>query len=67
MQDDIKNAILKKSIGITPEEREQIHYDNGTNIANEQQKIYIFHQSTEKVQKKHRESTEKMQIYGGIK
>lgn len=52
MQDYIKNAILKKSIGMTPEGSEQIHYDDGTNIADEQQKIYVFHQSTEKAQRR---------------
>lgn len=45
VRDDIKNAILRKFIGITPEEREKIHYDDGTNIADDQHTIYVFHQS----------------------
>ena len=45
VRDDIKNAILKRFIGITSEERETLRYDDGTNIADDQHKIYVFHQN----------------------
>ncbi|MBR1741176.1 MAG: DUF4868 domain-containing protein [Lachnospiraceae bacterium] len=41
----IKNAIIGKYIGFDDEERENIRYDDGTYIADNQKKMYVFKQS----------------------